>query len=434
MQTMWRRARRMADATPPERDRYIDFLRVLSIAVVVLGHWLMAAVMIRDGEVFVDHPLTAAPRIQYITWVLQVMPIFFIVGGYANEVSWASAHRKGNGYSVWLQDRTVRLLRPTMVFAAVWAVVTSVLVMFGTDVSLLRVATQVVAVPLWFLAVYVGVVVLAPVMLRLDDRFGWSVPAALVVAAALVDAASRGLGIPGIGWINFLFVWLGIHQLGVRWRRGAMPSRPTSGVLMATVGLTGLLILTTIGSYPVSMVGVPGMEWTNNLPPTVVLMVLAVFQMGIILAIRTPLTGWLEREVVWSAVVVGNGRIMTVYLWHMTAMVAVIGFGLWFDGVGFGIDPLSGAWWWSRLLWIVVLAVPLAGLSVIFGSFEEKRPAKPVAALGSVVGLLAVIWGFAQLALHGFVAAGSAGVAFAPALAVVMGSWTLGVRPNPTAD
>ena len=32
---------RMAEATPPDRDRYVDFLRGFSIVVVVLGHWLM---------------------------------------------------------------------------------------------------------------------------------------------------------------------------------------------------------------------------------------------------------------------------------------------------------------------------------------------------------------------------------------------------------
>ncbi|OEJ32323.1 hypothetical protein BGK67_14130 [Streptomyces subrutilus] len=37
-------ARDTAAATPASRDRYVDLLRVASLGVVVLGHWLMAAV------------------------------------------------------------------------------------------------------------------------------------------------------------------------------------------------------------------------------------------------------------------------------------------------------------------------------------------------------------------------------------------------------
>ena len=34
----------LADATPPERDRYVDFLRAASIGVVVIGHFFIAVI------------------------------------------------------------------------------------------------------------------------------------------------------------------------------------------------------------------------------------------------------------------------------------------------------------------------------------------------------------------------------------------------------
>ncbi|GGJ74619.1 hypothetical protein GCM10010123_00760 [Pilimelia anulata] len=40
-----------AAATPPERDRYVDLLRVVSLGVVVVGHWLMAVVTVEPGGV-----------------------------------------------------------------------------------------------------------------------------------------------------------------------------------------------------------------------------------------------------------------------------------------------------------------------------------------------------------------------------------------------
>ena len=42
--------REMADATPADRNRAVDALRAASILVVVLGHWLMAAVTVEGGE------------------------------------------------------------------------------------------------------------------------------------------------------------------------------------------------------------------------------------------------------------------------------------------------------------------------------------------------------------------------------------------------
>jgi peptidoglycan/LPS O-acetylase OafA/YrhL len=48
--TLWSRARHMAEQAPPERNRYVDFLRALSILAVVVGHWLVAAPYMQDGS------------------------------------------------------------------------------------------------------------------------------------------------------------------------------------------------------------------------------------------------------------------------------------------------------------------------------------------------------------------------------------------------
>ncbi len=43
---MWRKARELAQMTPPERNRWVDYLRAVSILAVVCGHWLMAGVYV----------------------------------------------------------------------------------------------------------------------------------------------------------------------------------------------------------------------------------------------------------------------------------------------------------------------------------------------------------------------------------------------------
>ena len=51
--SIWGRAMEMADQTPVERNRYVDFLRAFSIACVVLGHWLVAAPYVEEGQLII---------------------------------------------------------------------------------------------------------------------------------------------------------------------------------------------------------------------------------------------------------------------------------------------------------------------------------------------------------------------------------------------
>ncbi|MGH9168743.1 MAG: acyltransferase family protein, partial [Acidimicrobiia bacterium] len=239
-----------------ERNRYVDFLRVASIAVVVLGHWLMAVIAWEGGRIVGGHLLAEAPRLQLLTWVFQVMPVFFIVGGYANAASWSSAERRGVGYGAWMRARAARLLRPTAVFVAVWTALALVVRLAPIDPELVQAGSRLVAVPLWFLAVYFFVIPAVPVMLTAHGRFGVWVPVVLTAAAAAVDLASWGFELPLVGWANFALVWLAVHQLGFLWRDGMLTERGQIPWLLAGGGLAALALLVWLGPYPLSMVGV----------------------------------------------------------------------------------------------------------------------------------------------------------------------------------
>ena len=67
MASLWTRAAGMAAKAPPERNRYVDFLRALSIMAVVVGHWLVAAPFIKDGAVEGGHLLGILPWTQWLT-------------------------------------------------------------------------------------------------------------------------------------------------------------------------------------------------------------------------------------------------------------------------------------------------------------------------------------------------------------------------------
>jgi len=42
MRSIWLQAKVLAEGTASDRNRYVDFLRAVSILAVITGHWLVA--------------------------------------------------------------------------------------------------------------------------------------------------------------------------------------------------------------------------------------------------------------------------------------------------------------------------------------------------------------------------------------------------------
>ena len=59
------------------------------------------------------------------------MPVFFLVGGYANALSWCSARARGVPYAGWLRSRLRRLLVPVVPLLLTWLVACSIAVAAG---------------------------------------------------------------------------------------------------------------------------------------------------------------------------------------------------------------------------------------------------------------------------------------------------------------
>lgn len=434
------RAREMAEQTPPHRNRYVDALRAISIVVVVIGHWLMAVFTVQEGRVIAQHLLAEASWSQILTWFFQVMPVFFMVGGYANAASWSAAQRAEKSYADWLRSRCQRLLGPTVVFALVWVPISLFTRLLITDAEVLLMAGKLVAIPLWFMAVYLVTAPVAPAMFALHKRFGAAVPIVLTLAAACVDLLDTTAYVKGEtvsaswGWINFAIVWLAVHQIGFLWWDGKLERwRPLKWIL-AIAGLGGMIALTASPYYGFSMIGVPGEAQNNNTPPTVVLIFLACFQMGVILLT----TSWANRRLAdtdtWAGIIVMNGMIMTMYLWHCTAMMLAVWLGYAF-GYRWPMDPLTGAWWLSRIGWVILLAGFLVVFVVLFGRFERPRPAAPVGkgvgkALLAGAGAVLAAAGLAGIAIKGLCLPGDFwGFPFTALVFLVIGSAATGVSP-----
>ncbi|GAB2493842.1 acyltransferase family protein [Nocardiopsis aegyptia] len=366
--------RRAAAATPAHRDRYIDFLRAVAISLVVLGHWLAAVIVADDGGVRGDNALAHLDWAQSLTWFFQVMPVFFLVGGYANAASMDAHRRRGGDGPGWFLGRTDRLLRPTTAFLAVLWTTALAARLLGVPPEPLGLGVWAASIPLWFLAAYLGVVLCAPAMDHLHRRHGLTVPAVLVLAVLALDGLRLGAGLPLVGQANHLLVWLALHQLGFVWRDRWTEARPGVPAALAAGGVGALVLLTAVGPYPASMVDVPGADLGNTSPPTFALLVLGLTQAALVVAVAAPVRRALRRRGPWTAVIAVNAVVLTLFLWHMTAAVLT---GALVYGTGLFPQPPvdSAAWVLMRIPWLLAVLPVLLVLVAVFGGVEARTTA-----------------------------------------------------------
>jgi hypothetical protein len=64
----------------------VDWLRVVSLIVVVLWHWAFTILRWSPEGPRATNPLGFFSGLWILTWLLQVLPVFFYVGGYVLAV------------------------------------------------------------------------------------------------------------------------------------------------------------------------------------------------------------------------------------------------------------------------------------------------------------------------------------------------------------
>jgi hypothetical protein len=394
MATSLSSADRLAAATPEGRDRYVDFLRLFSITVVVLGHWTLTLLVLWG-----DGGLSNMMAARIATWGLMVMGLFFAVGGFSHAKALTSLQRRGGSYGDFLRSRSTRLLQPVVVLLAVWVVAAAGLELSGAEAWAtssgshpIALATDRITTPLWFIGVYLAVVLLAPPLFALHQRFGLGALVVLVVLVVLLDVVRTQFDQGWAGGVNLLLVWLAVHQLGFLWNDGLLTRRRAPLILFVLGWGTAIALTVPPDGYTIDMVGLPTTPGGNFAPPNVPLLAHAFGLLGLALLFRAPMNRWLERPKAWLVVALGNTMVMTIFCWHLTAIFLVQGSLLL---VGFEPPAApSAAFWWFLPLWFVLGAIPLAGL--VFAARKAEAPPKhttsgPGRMLGTVVSVVAVI-------------------------------------------
>jgi peptidoglycan/LPS O-acetylase OafA/YrhL len=304
------------------REPQVDLVRTLAVTAVAVGHWLAIGITRADDGIDGVNVLGELPWTHLLTWLLQVMPLFFFVAGYANAGSLARHRELGGDGLGWVLRRYRRLVAPTALLMLVLVVAVSAARMAGVDPDQVARGAWVATVPLWFLAVYLAVVLAVPAVSILQRRVGLAVPAACALFVAGSDLARFHLDEPGWTEATFVVAWLGVHQLGWAWGQGRLAATPRVGLPMIAVGATGLLVATQVGPYPVSMVRVPGAEVHNSEPPTLAMLALGLVHIGAVLTLAGRAAAWLGRRRRPAALVAWvQTALLSVFLWHMAAAV-----------------------------------------------------------------------------------------------------------------
>ena len=410
------------DAARPRHGRTpaVDLFRLVSIVLVAVGHWLAASIYYEHGQFHTEDVL----GISWVGWVVlgfQVIPVFFLVGGYANAASWSATARPN--WDEWLRHRVVRLTVPTSVYILVGCAAAMVARAAGVDPGTLGLAGWAVALHLWFLPTYLLVAALTPVFYAAHRRWGLWVPAVMAAAAVLVDLAVLDWHLAIVGWANYLLVWGVAHQLGIAWQDGTFARLRWLSAALFLIGASGWAAAVWLGGFPVLLVGTgtgfTGQRLSNTSPPSVALLGFALAQSALVVAVSGPVDRWLSRRG-WQPALARSGRgVMLAYLWHMAPVIPA---AIALDVTGWmpRLPVASLPWIGLRFAWAAIVGVLLIVLIAVLGwlrpfarrllvvqphgkTLTQRRWSWPL--LGA--GALAVGWALYLFAVNGFAPSGS---------------------------
>ena len=358
----------MAAAAKSDRNRAIDFYRVVAMLFVALGHWLaLVAITDQNGEVVGGNAIEFAPNLGWISWVMQVMPLFFVVGGFSSAMSLDSHNRKNGNAPDWIAARLRRMLPPAVLLAGTWLVIIAGGAAAG-QLEIAGLALQAAAVPLWFLANYTIDTALAPFVL---PRFRTN-PRLVVgglVGAFVAFELMRIADVPLLPHLNWVLGWLIFQVMGMAWRDGMLPTGRTLHAAAAAMWAVTAALVLSGGPWTITMVNVAGIENSPTNPPTLSLMTFGAAYSLTAIAFAPRISAALaNRPKAWAAVVGANTVAMSVYLWHMTAAV-IVSAAMHFT-VGLPQHTVASLDWWlfkipTVLLSIIVLAPIVAVVSTV---------------------------------------------------------------------
>ena len=332
------------------RDRVMDAVKALALLLVVAGHSL-AWTLTSNGSVI--NTLDAVPYMFPLTWVLQILPLFFLLAG--PGLTRLASTRDSRGYLTRLTRLSAPAL-PLIVAAMVLAVIAGALA--GEDAG--KAAGLLPIQLVWFLGVYLVLVAAAPLLVRFSGPLAVAVWLVLILGVDLLRVNVNEL----IGWANLILVWGLFAAIGTRLDRLRTIRRPILAIGVIAFAAAAIIAI-VVGPYSPALISTDAVKGISNLaPPTIVLAMVGLAQICLLLLVWPLLQRALDRDRLWVPVAIFASRAMEIYLWHMLVFTLAIA-GM----IGLAVAPaaLSPLWWLQHVavaaivLTVVWFAAPVLG-------------------------------------------------------------------------
>ena len=310
--------------TSISRERYIDLLKVVSILTVIFSTHLFLSFQTSGYEILIRNESSTNISMSIASWYLNGLAVFFFCNGFSNSLAWYS--NIGRDGSVWefLANRINSILGPMIV-----------LIIFGsltihysisnelipeylvTSVDSLHPTTEFLLWPLWLVSIYLVVLMFSPITAYFHKKQSWFFLLMLFSMFIFIDIFTFSSGYISIKYLNYLFFWLFIHQLGYFYADGSLQEIKLSlyfiVVLVSYISLfflsTDYSSLTSISNFRLTMN-------TNEDPPTLIMLLSSIGLISLALLFRNIVEKLLKNKYIWSFVSLLNAHLYTYFLWH----------------------------------------------------------------------------------------------------------------------
>src|SRR3954454_13444517 len=324
------------------------------------------------------------------------MPLFFFVGGFASATSLRSAERKGVRPADWVATRLRRMTTPAAALAGFWLLALGLGAAVG-GVGIVALGAVGAAIPLWFLANYTIDTALAPFTFRWFRTHPWRLVGGLVALFTLAETA-RFAGVPVLPEISWVIGWLGFQVAGFAWQARQRPTgRAVAGL---AAGFWALAIAAVaFGPWPMTMLHHGGLDHSPTHPPSTALILFGLAYSFTAAALAPAVTRWLERSPrAWQVTIAANSIAMSVYLWHMTAAMAVAAVA-YAAGLIPGVEAGTSAWWWTKIPFLALNLAVLVPIVKRVAPIEQRALLGGPATWGWGTGSMLVVAGLLSLSV-----------------------------------
>ena len=344
--------------TSVSRERFIDFLKVIGLVMIIFNTFYLIRFSDSYGEYLIYNLSFDDSLITSYTWFTAGMTLFFFSVGFTNKIAWyANVGRDGSQWK-FLTDRVNALLGPVIVWISV---VTLILNIYSRTYSLplfftsqddgVVPLTEFIMWPLWLVSIYLVVVIFSPLTLFLHKTNPYLTLSMFIISTIAIDTFDFSLAFSYLKLINYLIFWLAIHQLGYFFADGKIFSYKLSFFTSLSVITFGYLFYKFNSSTDfMSLSSYRLIANSNEDPPTIYYLVASIGLSSLFLLLRNPIEKFLENNIIWNLFSFFHANIYTLFLWHMFVLFYIYIFGI------------------DYVFYFIILLV----VALIFGDYERS--------------------------------------------------------------